>query len=206
MTNSTLPFDDIEARLSVLEDDLDQLRNETRHARIEVRSNIQRLARLEWIVQELAFTSTDALWIALLADRKANAIIEYLRDCPAWHCAPRNRNGGSNPLSLQGWQKRKIRPIVGRCHCGMGDATENDFVLLEPNIQVFERRGSCCNITRSDPQFSPQIFFNLGNATMASLLPQRTIYPWMLHTDLKILAFSRSPDQSRRIKKKMLSL
>ncbi len=47
MTNSTLPFDDIEARLSVLEDDLDQLRNETRHTRIEMRGNIQRLARLE---------------------------------------------------------------------------------------------------------------------------------------------------------------
>jgi hypothetical protein len=27
----------------------------------------------------------------------------------------------------------------------------------------------------------------------------------MLHTDLEILVFSRSPDQSRRIKKKILS-
>ena len=87
MTNSALPPDDVEARLSVLEDDLDQLRNETRHARVETRGNSQRLARLERITQELAFTSAVALQIALTADRKANAILEYLRD----------RNGGSSP-------------------------------------------------------------------------------------------------------------
>ena len=87
MTNSALPPDDIEARLSVLEDDLDQLRNETRHARVETRGNSQRLAQLERITQELAFTSAVALQIALTADRKANAILDYLRD----------RNGGSSP-------------------------------------------------------------------------------------------------------------